>query len=107
MITLKKEDAKSQRAAYLLETRILPRITEEAHREMLQAGIAFLKGKNPHLSGFIQEMNFRWQGVEFVIWIEEIIEPHLRGHYPALTGIQVCECMTPFLHALLHHRPIK
>lgn len=102
------------KVAEMLECRVLPKVQHSyqqslrnspyegstANEDMLKAGIAFLRGENPHLSGFAPNMNCRWQGVEFVIWMKEIIEANLD---PDTTAQEVLKWMTPFLTALLHH----
>ena len=103
-----------------LETRILPKVQHayrqelqrepyegcSANEEILKAGIAFLRGENPHMSGFVSSMAYRWQGVEFVIWIKEIIADHVTGQNPAVAAKDALEWLTPFLIALLHHQDL-
>jgi hypothetical protein len=107
---------KNRKIAGFLKTRILPKViehqqkelrewpheTSSANEDILQAGIEFLRGENLHLSGFIAGSTYRWQGVEFVIWLKEVLGAHV-DEYPPLTAKEVLECLTPFLIALLHH----
>ena len=116
---MKLAHPKNLKVAEMLENRILPKV-QHAHRhalqtwpyesdtaseEMLEAAVAFLRGRTSHLSGFITSSTYRWQGVEFVIWIKDIIETHSEG-YPAVTAKEALEWLTPFLTALLHHQDL-
>lgn len=85
------------------ELREWPHETTSANEDILRAGIAFLRGENPHLSGFIDCSTYRWQGVEFVIWLKEILETHADEN-PPMTAKETLQCLTPFLHALLDHK---
>lgn len=114
-----KIDPKNLAVANRLESYLLPKVLEAQRRdrltwphesghgneEILKAGIAYLRGENPHLSGFISGSTLRWQGAEFVVWIKEILESHLTD-CPALSAKEVLEWLTPFLLDLRHHKDL-
>lgn len=111
---------KNLEVAKMLEERIMPKVLHAQdmelqswpfegfpiREEILKAGIAFLRGDNPHLSGFHTGSTRRLQGAEFVIWLKEIMEKHLEGSRPTITAKEAFEWLTPFLLALLHHKDI-
>lgn len=116
----KPPSQKALDAAKKLEILILPAVqrvqqkelttwpyeSSSANEEILRAGIAFLRGENPHLSGFVPNMTYRWQGVSFVIWLTEILHDNVEGHHPAITAKEVLEWLKPFQVALLLHKDL-
>lgn len=119
-ITPTHPSRKNLQVAKILEDRILPAVRRaqrkefnswpyegsNANEEILLAAIAFLRGENPHLSGFISISTWRWQGQEFVRWLKQLFQSYVGGLQPDITAKEALEWLTPFRVALLHHKDL-